>query len=85
MGTITKSSKETFNHLVQDPRWFESYEDKATAFNEGEMCATGDSLEEATQKAKEQGIEPDYVAQVTRAARKEAMELDNRHLDYAPH
>lgn len=37
MGTIEKPSKETFNHLVQDPRWFESYEDKATAFNEGEM------------------------------------------------
>ncbi|PCI96776.1 MAG: hypothetical protein COB14_09765 [Alphaproteobacteria bacterium] len=49
------------------------------------MCAIGDSLEEATQKAEEQGIEPDYVAKVTRAARKEAMELDNRHLDCAPH
>ncbi|MGH1378852.1 MAG: hypothetical protein ACRBB3_08530 [Alphaproteobacteria bacterium] len=82
MNTVEKSSKDTFNSLVQDPGWFESYENKATAFNNGEMCAVGDTPEEATQNAQEQGINPDFVGEVTRSARREAMEINSRHLDF---
>ncbi len=81
MNTTEKSSKDTFNHLVQDPGWFDSYENKATAFNKGEMCAVGNTPEEATENAQEQGINPDFVGEVTNASRRQAMEINNRHIE----